>query len=106
MLRAYWTHGLSIVTVVVVPIHVTRIEVQVVRVVRVVRVERTRPVVAVAACVVERTVVAVAGCGKQRGNARQAVLRQWYNSFRGKGNVLCKPITPSLCYPYQIFCLA
>lgn len=66
MLRAYWAHGLSVVTVVVVPVHIAGIEVHVVRVVRVVRVERTRPVVAVAACVVERTVVAVARSGERK----------------------------------------
>ena len=104
MLLANWTNTKPIVPIVVVPVHVAGIEVHVPRVVRVVRVERTRPVVAVAACVVERTVVAVACCRKQRGNARRAVLRQWYDSFQGKGNAPCKPITPSLCYPCQVFC--
>ena len=65
MLRAHWPHGVSVVTVVVVPVHIAGIEVHVPRVARVVRIERTRPVVAVAACVVERTVVAVARCGER-----------------------------------------
>ena len=46
--------------VVVVRVHVARIEVEVVRVVRVARVERRRPVVAVRANIVERPIVAVA----------------------------------------------
>ena len=46
MLWANWTDGLSVVTVVVVPVHIAGIEVHVPRVVRIVRIERT--VVAVA----------------------------------------------------------
>ena len=56
---------LTVVTVVVVPIYVARVEVQVVRVVRVAGVERTGPVVAVGANVVEVRVVAVPRCGKK-----------------------------------------
>ena len=59
-LRAHGAHGLSVVAVVVVPVPIARIEVQVVRVVVVVRIERTGPVVAVAARVVEVVVPAVA----------------------------------------------
>ena len=64
-LRAHWTDTEPIVPMDVVPIHETRIEAQDVRVERVVRVERTRPVVAVAACVVERTGDAAARCGEE-----------------------------------------
>lgn len=53
------------VVAVVVRVVIARIEVQVVRVVRVVRVERTGPVVAVGANVVEVRVVAVPRCGKK-----------------------------------------
>ena len=65
VLRAYWTHGYSKEPIAAAPIHVTRIEVQFVREVRVVRVDRTRPVEAVSACAVERTVVAAACRGKE-----------------------------------------
>ena len=61
MLRAHRAHTLTVVAVVVVRVDVVRIEVQVTCVVRVVRVERTRPVVAVRTCVVERTIVAIPG---------------------------------------------
>lgn len=57
---------MPVVAVVVVDIHIVRVEVQIVRVVRVVCVERTRPVVAVRTCVVERRVVAVARSGKEQ----------------------------------------
>ena len=46
-------------------VHDTRIEVHVPRIVRAVRVERTRPVEAAAAWVVERTATAEARCGKE-----------------------------------------
>ena len=61
ILRADWPHGQSVVAVAeVIPAPVIRIEVHAPRVVRVVvRIERTRPIVAVAACARERTVVAV-----------------------------------------------
>ena len=58
-------HRVTVVAVVVVHVGVARIEVEVPRVVRVVRVERTRPVVAVAACVVETAIVAVARSGQE-----------------------------------------
>lgn len=51
--------------VVVVPAHAAGTEVHAVRAVRVVRKERTRPVVAAAACVAERTADAVARCGEE-----------------------------------------
>ncbi len=58
-------HGLAVVAIVVVRVVVARIEVQVVRVVRIVRVERTGPVVAVGANVVEVRVVAVPRRGEK-----------------------------------------
>ena len=61
--RAHSSDRLTVVAVVVVHVVIVRIEVEVPRVVRVVRVERTRPVVAVAACVVETAFVAVARSG-------------------------------------------
>ena len=64
MLR-HGADALPVVAVVVVPVHVARVEVQVVGVVRVVRIERTRPIVAVGACVVERRVVAPARSGEE-----------------------------------------
>ena len=63
--RTHWSDRLTIVAVVVVHVVVVRIEVEVPRVVRVVRVERTRPVVAVAASVVEAAIVAVASGGQE-----------------------------------------
>ena len=59
-LRANSSYRLTVVAVVVVPVPVAGIEVHVVRVVVVVRVERTRPVVAVTARVVEVVIPAVA----------------------------------------------
>ncbi len=56
---------MTIVAVVVVRVDVARIEIEVSRVVRVTSVERARPVVAVRAIVVERTIVAVP-CGGQK----------------------------------------
>ena len=60
--RAY---RLTVVAIVVVHVVIVRIEVEVPRVVRVVRVERTRPVVPVAACIVEAAIVAVASSGQE-----------------------------------------
>ena len=57
---------MTVVAVVVVPIHVGRIEVEVASVVRVRLVERTRPVVAVGANVVEVSTVAVTGGRKKK----------------------------------------
>ena len=65
MLRANRTDGLTVVAIVVVPVHVVRIEVEVPRVVRVVLVERRRPIVAVVADIVEIRVVAIARSGKK-----------------------------------------
>lgn len=56
---------MTVVAVVVVPVHIVRVEVHVPRVVRVVRVERTRPIVAVVACVVQVVVVAITGRRKK-----------------------------------------
>ncbi len=69
MLAVHRANGLSIVAVVVVPVHIVRVEVRVPRVVRVVRVERTRPVVAVVACVVQVVVVAIAR-RREKNNAQ------------------------------------
>jgi len=60
---------LPVVAVVVVPIHVARIEVEVVRVVRVARVERRGPVVAVRAGIVEVAIVAIAS-GREEDKRR------------------------------------
>ena len=57
--EAHGANTLAVVAVVVVPIHVARVEVQVVGVVRVVRVERPRPIVAPRTSIVERRVVAI-----------------------------------------------
>ena len=65
ILRTYWANAKPIVTVVVVPVHTAGIEVHAPREVRVVREERTRPIVAVSACIEERTVAAVARCGEE-----------------------------------------
>lgn len=54
----HWTNRLTVFTVVVVPVCVVAVEVQVVCVVGIVL--RTTPIVAVAACVIERTIVVVA----------------------------------------------
>ena len=61
-LLAHWSHGLPIAAIAAVPPHATRTEAQVVRAAQAVRVERTRPAVAVAACVAEVAIVATA-CG-------------------------------------------
>ena len=79
MLLADWADRLSVVAIVVVPVHVVRIEVHVVGVVRVVRIERTRPVVAVRTSIVERAFVHVTRSG-------QLFLRRWYCFFRGRRN--------------------
>lgn len=56
----YCTHRLTIVAVVVVPVHIARIEVQVVSVVRVARIKRTTPVVAVRTRIIQTRIVAIA----------------------------------------------
>ena len=63
--RTNWTHSVTEVAVADVHVVIARIEVEVPCVVRVVRVERTRPVVAVAACEVEAAIVAVASGGQE-----------------------------------------
>ena len=65
MLRANRADRLTVVAIVVVPVHVVRIEVEVPRVVRVVLVERRRPIVAVVADIVKIRVVAIARSGKK-----------------------------------------
>ena len=89
MLLADWADRLSVVAIVVVPIHVVRIEVHVVGVVRIVRIERTRPVVAVRTSIVEVTIVHVTRSG-------QLFLRRWYCFFRGRGNALLQANYPIL----------
>ena len=74
MLRhAHSTDALTVVAVVVVPVHVARIEVKVVGVVGVVSIQRARPIVAVRTRVVERASVAVAR-GGQADNSATAVI--------------------------------
>lgn len=55
---------MPVVTVVVVRVHVVRIEIEIVRVVRVVRIERRRPAVAVGTVIVQVVVVAIARGGQ------------------------------------------
>ena len=76
------THTDPAVAVVAVHVVVARIEEEAPRVVRVVCVERTRPVVAVAACVVETAIVAVAGGRKEE----KPLKRQRSCCFRGRKN--------------------
>lgn len=64
MLRANRADRLTVVAVVVVPVHAVRIKIDVPRVVRVVCVERRRPIVAVVADIVEVRVVAIPRCGE------------------------------------------
>ena len=59
---------MSVVAIVVVPVHVVRIEVHVVGVVRIVRIERTRPEVAVRPYIVEVTIVHVTRSGQLYGD--------------------------------------
>lgn len=74
-LRAHGPHGLTVVAVVV-RVVIARIEVEFPRVVRVVRIERTGPVVAVGACVVETRIVAVPGSRQEttHSNGFSAVI--------------------------------
>ena len=91
------THGsdrLSIVAVVVVHVVIVRIEVEFPRVVRVVRVERTRPVVAVRASVVELTVPTVARSGQEETPSKECVSGLFV--FGAEGMPLCKPIASSV----------
>ena len=94
--RTHWSDRLAVVAVVVVHVDVARIEVEVPCVVRVADVERTRPVVAVAACVVEAAIVTVAGSGQEEYSSMiaSAVLL-----FSGPKECLkCKPTASSaLC---------
>ena len=59
------THSVAVVAVAVVRVVIAGIEVQVPRAVRMALVERSRPVVAVGACVAEATIVAIAGSGEK-----------------------------------------
>ena len=69
LLRANRTDRLTVVAIVVVPVHAVRTEVEVPRVVRVVLAERRRPTVAVVADIVEIRTVAIARSGKKNGVA-------------------------------------
>ena len=103
MLLANWTNTKPIVPIVVVPVHVAGIEVHVPRVVRVVRVERTRPVVAVAACVVERTVVAVACCWKQRESRGGRYCVSGTILFKAKGMLHASQLPHLYAIPAKCF---
>ena len=87
-------HRKAVVAVVVVHVGVARIEVEVPRVVRVVRVERTRPVVAVRASVVELTVPTVARSGQEETPFKECVSGLFV--FGAEGMPLCKPTASSL----------
>ena len=97
---------MPIVAVVVVPIHIVRIEVEVVGVVRIVRIERTRPIVAVRPCVVQITIVAIASSRKTKHTTtpKTTSVFLFYGFgdsvvFETKGMLLSstsKPIVPSL----------
>ncbi len=93
VLMADGPHRLTVVAVVVVPIHVARKEVQVSRVDRVVRIERAGPIVTVGANVVEVRVVAVPNCGKKEC----WVFRQ-SSDTDGKKNTSCKPVAVFDCF--------
>ena len=93
MLWADWPHGLSVVAVVVVPIHVARIEVHIPRVVRVVRVERTRPIVAVRTSAEQTANVAVT-------SSRQVFCVSGTILFEAKGMLLQANRPISMLSPY------
>ena len=67
ILLANRSHRSPVVTGVVVPVHAAQIEVQVIGVVAAARVKRTRPIVAVVACIVEIAIVAIARRRKKYG---------------------------------------
>lgn len=54
---------MTVVAIVVVPVHIAIVEVQVISVVAVALVERTRPIVAVRALIVDTRTVAITGSG-------------------------------------------
>ena len=89
-------HRKAVVAVVVVHVGVARIEVEVPRVVRVVRVERTRPVVAVRASVVELTVPTVARSGQEETPSKECVSGLL---FSGPKECLSASQLPHRCYP-------
>ena len=68
------------------PAHIARIEVQFIRAARVAPVERTRPVGAVAACIVERTVAADA-CGGEEDRVTIALAGYLMTIY----SIFCSP---------------
>jgi len=84
---AHGPHGLTVVAVVV-PIHVARVEVQVVSVVRVTGVERTGPVVAVGTNIVKVRIVPIT-CG---GQEYAFYLRQSSVLLTARGIPCSKPV--------------
>ena len=87
-------HRKTVVAVVVVHVGVARIEVEVPRVVRVACVERTRPVVAVVANVVELVVPTVARSGQEETSFNDCVSGLFV--FGAEGMPLCKPTASSV----------
>ena len=71
-----------IVTVVVVPVRIVRIEVQVVSVVRIARIERRRPVVAVRTGIVKVGTVAITGSRKETPKKRRLPSDFYYGKNR------------------------
>ena len=87
-------YGKTVIAVVVVHIGVVRIEVEVPRVVRVVGVERTRPIVAVVASVVELVVPTVARSGQEKTPFKECVSGLFV--FGAEGMPMCKPTASSV----------
>ena len=73
MLNQYRPDTLPVVAVVVVRVDIARIEVEFATVVGIARIERTRPVVAVRACIVERRIIAIAR-RRQKSTSVSAVI--------------------------------
>lgn len=74
MLNTHRPDTLAIVAVVVVRVDITGIEVQVVPVVGIARIERTRPIVAVAASIVERRIIAIARSRQENQQKLSAII--------------------------------
>ena len=72
MLYTDGANALAVVAVVVVRVDIAGIEVQVVSVVAIARIERTRPIVAVATCIVEARIVAITGSRQKPEIIRQS----------------------------------
>ena len=99
-LRADWTNRKPVVPRAIAPVHGDIIEVHAPRVARVVRSERTRPVVAVAPCVVERTATAVARCGQEDTIAVALTCH-----FVAVHSVLTCPFPSTLFTKFGQFCI-